>query len=122
MSSKGEEFIAKLLNKYNINYKYQYELVTKKLARNSNIIQIDFAIKRNNHIYFIEYNGKQHYEYIPFFHKGGMIDFEKQQRRDNVLRELCDLYKDNITLLEIPYNMKEDEIEKQIKVMLNIYD
>ena len=73
-----------------------------------------------NHIYIIEYNGKQHYEYIPFFHTGGIIDFEKQQRRDNILREFCALYKDKITLIEIKYDMKENEIKKLIGNFLGI--
>lgn len=116
----GEELIAKFLEENNIKYKFQYEITTKKIARNSNIIRVDFAISRNKHVYFIEYNGKQHYEYIPFFHKGGMIDFEKQQRRDNLLREICKLYEDRITLIEIPYYMKENEIKETLTRVLNL--
>ena len=120
LPSKGEELIAKFLDENNIKYHFQYDIITKKLARNSNLIRVDFALKKNNHIYIIEYNGKQHYEYIPFFHTGGIIDFEKQQRRDNILREFCALHKDKITLIEIKYDMKENEIKELIGNFLGI--
>ena len=29
-----------------------------------------------------EYNGKQHYEYVPYFHRGGRLEFEAQVERD----------------------------------------
>lgn len=118
--SKGEEIIINFLESHNIKYKFQYEITTKTIARNSNIILIDFVVKINGHIYFIEYNGKQHYEYISFFHKGGIIDFEKQQRRDNLLRQLCEVHKDKITLIEIKYDMKVDEIEEKLKNILGV--
>ena len=58
LPSKGEELIAKFLDENNIKYHFQYDIITKKLARNSNLIRVDFALKKNNHIYIIEYNGK----------------------------------------------------------------
>lgn len=111
--TKGELLICDILNKYHIPYNIQRELTVKELARNSSIIRLDFVVKYNNKIFFIEYNGKQHYTYIPFFHNT-IEEFEKQQRRDNVLREFCDLHKDKVTLLEIPYTMKENDIENLI--------
>jgi hypothetical protein len=43
-------------------------LISDKLARNSHIIYIDFvALGKDNKLKFIEYNGKQHYEYVPYF-------------------------------------------------------
>lgn len=116
--SKGEELIKNILDKANIKYKFQYEITTKTIARNSNIILVDFALKRNGKIYFIEYNGKQHYEYIPFFHSGGIIDFEKQQRRDKILKDLCELNKDKVELIEIRYDMIENEVYNQLKTIL----
>lgn len=38
---------------------------------------------KGNYCLFIEYHGRQHYEYIEFFHNGNKINFEKQQNRDN---------------------------------------
>lgn len=108
--SKGGELISKLLDSINVKYKTQYKITLDKIARSSNVIYIDFIFKINNRIYAIEYNGKQHYKYIPFFHANGYIDYEKQLRRDEVLREYC---KDkNIILIEIKYNLTENEVRK----------
>ena len=48
--------------------------------------------------------------FILFFHANGYIDYEKQLRRDEILREYC---KDkNIILIEIKYNLTENEVRK----------
>ncbi len=118
--SKGEELIKNILNKHNIKYIFQKDLTINSIARNSNQIIVDFLVKYNNHLYIIEYNGKQHYEYIPFFHSGGIIDFEKQKRRDNLLRKICEDNKDKLTLIEIKYDMKNEDIEPYILNILGI--
>lgn len=89
-----------------------------KIARNSNKIVIDFFVKYNNKQYFIEYDGKQHYEYIPFFHKGGIIDFEKQQNRDDVLNAFCKLYEDKIILIRFKYNESSQDILNQLNKLI----
>lgn len=119
VGSKGEQTIKQILDNHNIKYTFQFAFDCKKLARDSNIIIVDFALKYNGRIYFIEYNGKQHYQYIPFFHSGGIADFEKQQRRDQVLREFCELYKDKVSLLEISYEEPEENIESMILNFIN---
>jgi hypothetical protein len=58
-----------------------------------------------------EYNGVQHYKYSPLFHKT-RDDFNKQLERDIEKRELCKL--NNIHLIEIPYTIKYDNLEKYI--------
>jgi len=57
----------------------------------------------------------QHFEYIPHFHRGGIIDFEKQQRRDKVLNEFCELHKDKVTLIRFNHLQKEDDIIKLLE-------
>ncbi|KKL18861.1 hypothetical protein LCGC14_2471280 [marine sediment metagenome] len=47
-----------------------------------------------------EYNGKQHYEFMPYFHKS-YTDFEKQIQRDNKKAEAC--RKSGIKKLDISY-------------------
>lgn len=96
----------------NVKFKSQFELITSEIARNSNLIRIDFFVKYNGKQYFIEYDGVQHFEYISHFHRGGIIDFEKQQRRDKVLNEFCELHKDKVTLIRFNYLQKEDDIIK----------
>ena len=49
----------------------------------------------------IEYNGMQHYKYIPFFHRN-KGDFEKGQRYDKLKKDLCK--KNNVNLVIIHYS------------------
>lgn len=52
-----------------------------------------------------EYNGKQHYHYVPLFHRDGPEDLEKQQNRDAFVQEACS---DNwITLVVVPYTVQD---------------
>jgi len=46
-----------------------------------------------------EFNGEQHYQYIPFFHRNGISDFLEQHFRDIIKRQLCK--ENNITLITI---------------------
>ena len=36
-----------------------------------------------------EYNGQQHYKHVPYFHRGGVEDFNKQKERDDLKRSVC---------------------------------
>ncbi len=47
-----------------------------------------------------EYNGKQHYEFMSYFHKS-LINFKKQIKRDKVKAEAC--RKASIRKFDIPY-------------------
>lgn len=49
----------------------------------------------------VEYNGRQHYEYTPFFHKNKEA-FYNQKYRDDMKRRMCQ--QAGITLIEVPYN------------------
>ena len=67
----------------------------------------------------VEYQGKQHYEFVPYFHKNKEA-FYNQKYRDELKRHLC---KDNnITLIEVPYNIKIVDIENYILKKLQAYD
>lgn len=58
-----------------------------------------------------EYNGMQHYKYSPKFHRKEE-DLIKQKERDVLKKQKC---KDNnITLIEIPYNIGYDKLESYI--------
>ena len=52
-----------------------------------------------------EYNGEQHYNYKPFFHREGVHNLWEQQERDMLKRYLCK--KNNIRLIVIPYWIKD---------------
>lgn len=64
----------------------------------------------------VEYNGRQHYDFIPFFHKNKDA-FQNQQYRDYLKKSLCK--KNNIILISVPYTVKHKHIEsfliKQLK-------
>lgn len=119
MISKSEQFIKNWLIKNKILFKHQFELITDQVARNSCFIIIDFFVKYNNNQFFIEYDGQQHFEYVPYFHKGGIIDFEKQQRRDQILNNFCELHKDKVTLIRFNYKQTDDEISEILYKVFN---
>jgi hypothetical protein len=60
----------------------------------------------------VEYNGQQHYKYIPYFHKTRDA-FQNQKYRDYMKRDLCQ--KNGIMLIEVPYTVKVVDIENYIK-------
>ncbi len=75
---------------------------------------IDFFIKYKGQQYFIEYDGIQHFEYNSFFHKS-IEDFEKEQRRDRVLNDFCELHKDKVTLIRFKYDENNEEIINKLE-------
>ena len=112
--SHGERLIYNILKKYKVPFMYQFRLTNNFF---DGILYIDFFIKYNNQQYFIEYNGIQHY--VPIEHFGGELQLEKQQKRDQLLRDFCELYKDKVSLLEISYKELEDNIENIILKFIN---
>lgn len=97
--SKGEKQIMSWLENNKIQYQYNKPIeIYKKLIR------VDFVLNDNC---FIEYNGIQHYQRVPFFHKTDM-DYLKQQYRDQLLRKYCT--ENNITLIEINYKQDVNNI------------
>lgn len=59
----------------------------------------------------VEYNGIQHYKFIPFFHKN-KEGFLNQKYRDDMKRRIC---KENgILLIEIPYNVNVNNIRNYL--------
>lgn len=117
--SSMEKLIFNWLTKNNILFKSQYIIFVDEVARYTNKIIIDFFLVYNNKQYFIEYDGQQHFEYTPIFHKGGIVDFEKEQRRDRVLNEFCELHKDKVTLIRFNYKQSNEEIIEKLKEIIN---
>jgi hypothetical protein len=60
-----------------------------------------------------EYNGKQHYEYVPYLHKNSRINFHNQKYRDERKIEMC--RKNNVPLIIVPYTVPHDKIPEFIK-------
>lgn len=105
-NSKGEEFITQFLESKNILYNSQYIIPIDKNINPSGEAYIDFYLPKLN--IAIEYNGIQHYKYIPYFHKGGIIDFKKQQSRDIYVKKYCE--QKGIKLLQISYEQTQEQI------------
>lgn len=57
-----------------------------------------------------EYNGKQHYDFTPHYHRNGISDFINQQERDQKKYNICKEH--NIKLVIIPhtYHCKKPEL------------
>ena len=107
--------IEKYLKDHNLQYISQKECYLDVNVKKTNKIVLDFVVFFKNRPYIIEYNGEQHYKYIPYFHKSEE-DFELQKRRDEILRKRC-LYR-GFPLIEIPYTIKTEE---EITKILNSY-
>jgi hypothetical protein len=63
------------------------------------LLEFDIFIKSKNIL--IEYNGRQHYEYVPFFHKSYKI-FEDQKKRDKRKKKLA--IKNEMKLIVFKYD------------------
>lgn len=59
-----------------------------------------------------EYQGRQHYEYLPFFHRNKDA-FLNSKYRDDMKRRICK--EKGITLIEVPYIINEEDIEEYLK-------
>lgn len=61
----------------------------------------------------VEYQGKQHYHYVPHFHSSRDA-FLNQKYRDQIKRDLC--LKNNIVLIEVPYTVIDIESFLDLKL------
>ena len=61
----------------------------------------------------VEVHGRQHYEYVPFFHVN-KLGFVKSKLRDSDKREWCEI--NDIEFVELPYNMTDDEWREKIEL------
>jgi hypothetical protein len=106
--SKGELYVSKILDKYNIKYIREYKLYHKKYAPiyplKADFYLMDYKI-------IIEYNGIQHYKAFDFF--GGVEELNKLKKRDNCKKLICK--NKNIKLIKISY--KHDNFEKIEKLL-----
>jgi hypothetical protein len=66
----------------------------------------------------VEYNGVQHYQYKPFFHKNKET-FRNQMYRDEMKRVKC--RENNVRLIEVPYTVKLENIEYYLSRELQKY-
>lgn len=69
MESKGEKRIREILSKNHISFIQEYSFPQLKSFKGKPL-RFDFAITRGKEVIaLIEYQGEQHYNYIPYFSK-----------------------------------------------------
>ena len=110
-NSIGEQKILKILKENNIDFEEQKkykDLFFKKQ------LKFDFYLPKYNLL--IEYNGRQHYNFISFFDKTRK-DFLESRHRDWLKRKYAK--HNNINLLTIPY-WEFNNLENILKSKLNI--
>lgn len=108
--SKGEHFIEQYLLEKGISYEREYPLKNSRQ-------RFDFYLPEYN--IAIEYQGKQHYKYIKYFHHTYQ-GFKKSKERDKRKREYCT--ENGILLLEIPYSWKDTTIVAYLDSNLGFND
>lgn len=94
-ASSGESEIIRILNKYKINFIFQYYLEGCKYKQP---LFYDFYLPNYNTM--IEFDGKQHFKF-GCFGKRNPIEFLNSIHRDNIKTFFCELK--NINLLRISY-------------------
>ena len=104
--SKGEAIVENWLKENKLKYKTEHLLLFSFNIRKKPYVFIDFYLPKKK--IFIEYNGRQHYEFVPKFHKT-KEDFNNQLFRDMVVRKYCEYKK--IKLIELPWYLTEDSIK-----------
>jgi hypothetical protein len=107
-SSKGERLLINILESKKIKYIHQHSF---EECINKRELKFDFYLEEFNIL--LEYDGIQHYESIDYF--GGDEKFKLTRMCDEIKNKFC--LEKNIPLYRIPYNMKEDDINKIIDLI-----
>lgn len=108
--SKGEKMIQDILTENEINFKTQIKLEDLKHVGD---LRVDFGVFEGERLkYLIEYNGKQHYEFVKYFHLSEQ-SFIDSKKRDQIKIEYCE--KNKIKLYIVKY---DEDIEKKIQEIL----
>lgn len=93
--SQGEKKIYELLTENDIDFVHD-----KTYLHTNKRFRFDFRVTQESDCdYVIEFDGKQHYEHIPFF--GDISSFESQKKRDSEKNEWC--VNNGIPIIRIPY-------------------
>ena len=81
--NKNGSKLEALLANYFLENGYEFDQqVTFKDLKDKSLLRIDFKVKLNDDYLYIEVDGRQHYEHIPYFHTEQ--EFKDQCRRDRI--------------------------------------
>ncbi len=113
--SKYSLMMENYLRDKKLNYTKEYSF---KDCKDNHVLLFDFAIVNNDSLVLIEVDGETHY--VPSWQ--GEEGLKRQQKRDAIKNEYCDL--NNIKLIRIPYWEFNDEtyIKKLDKELSDIID
>ena len=99
MTSKGEQKIEKLLTSARLNFKREY-IFPDLYGYKKVPLRFDFAVFQGKKlICLIEVDGRQHFEYVPHFHKT-MSSFKRQQEWDRRKNKYCLMH--GFPLIRVP--------------------
>ena len=99
------KMISEYLKKSNIIYIEEHKFDD---CRSKRKLPFDFYLPQLNTV--IEYDGRQHYESIPFY--GGQEGLHKRIKNDAIKNEYC---KENgIKMIRLPYTLSDDAIISEI--------
>lgn len=102
-TSIGEQHIAEILNKHNIEYLYDSPYFSD-LHGDTDLLRYDFILLEEEKPFrIIEFNGEQHNRPVEKY--GGEEGFKKLQQYDKIKDEYA--LKHNIPLIRIPYHMRD---------------
>jgi len=114
--SKGEKACQNALNKLQISF--QSEFILSSLPRK----RFDFQFIYNGNSYLIEFDGQQHFEYIPYFHQNGEAHFLEKQQVD--IAKTLHALQNNYRLIRIDYTQVDnvaDHIQSALDNLTDIY-
>lgn len=114
--SIGELLVAKALESLGIKFKYNVRYKGYNKKDPNRLYIIDFEFFYNGKKYWIEYNGKQHYEFVEYFYKTEENFKERLERDRFVSEELTKLVGTNLIIIRYD----TESIENDIKVSLGI--
>src|SRR6185437_11821175 len=114
--SGGEIFISIVLELLRIIYRS--EVNNDKLKRK---LRFDFYFEYQGKMYYLEFDGIQHFKYIPFFYNNNYEIFIQKQQIDLVKNHIA--RKNNITMIRIAYpQIKDISVEEFSKYLLDLIE
>ena len=87
----------------------EVKLPGSQTSTRKSVLYADFFILEK--MLIVEVNGRQHYEFVPFYHKTKK-DFYKGKVRDRDKREWCEI--NDITIVSLKYTDADDEWREAI--------
>ena len=104
--SMGEQICREYLEKtFRVPFKKERPDFLKNPVTGGYNLELDCFNRRMR--LAVEYNGAQHYKYIPYFHRN-KESFANQKYRDEMKRVKCKEH--GICLIEVPYTVRNDDI------------